>query len=259
MVCAMREADSTKRFSNRVEYYIKYRPAYPDELIRFMSRALGLSSSSIIADIGSGTGILSEMFLKRGNTVFGVEPNKEMREAAENLLKAYPDFKSIDGTAESTTLEPHSVDFVTAGQAFHWFDIDKSRAEFSRIIKPEGWIVLVWNTRKIDSTPFLKSYEEFLLNCGVDYEQVKHRNVDEKVLSRFFGARGYKSTALANVQEFDYESLKGRVLSSSYVPMEGHSKYEPMMEELQRIFHEHEVGGLVRLEYDTEIYYGQIE
>jgi SAM-dependent methyltransferase len=256
---AASEADFTKRFSNRVEYYIKYRPTYPDELIQFMRRELGLSSLSIIADIGSGTGILSELFLKHGNLVFGVEPNKEMREAAESLLKEYPAFKSIDGSAESTTLDPHCVDFVTAGQAFHWFDIDKSRAELARITKPNGWIVLVWNTRKTDSTPFLKSYEEFLLNCGVDYEQVKHRHVDEKVLSRFFGARGYKSKALANVQEFDYEGLKGRVLSSSYVPLEGHLKYEPMIKELHRIFHEHEVGGLVRFEYDTEIYYGQIE
>jgi SAM-dependent methyltransferase len=253
------EADFTKRFSNRVAYYIRYRPQYPDELLDFMRRELGLSPSSVIADLGSGTGILSEMFLKNGNMVFGVEPNKEMREAAESLLKDYPDFRSIDGSAESTTLDSRSVDFVTAGQAFHWFDLDKSRAEFLRILRPKGWIVLVWNSRRLDTTPFLRAYERFLCHCGVDYEQVKHRNVDEKVLSRFFGSDGYKSKVLANVQEFDYESLKGRVLSSSYIPMEGHPKYEPMMAELRKIFHEYQTGGIIRFEYDTEIYYGQIE
>ena len=253
------ESDFTKRFSNRVEYYIKYRPQYPGELIGFLGGECGLSSLSIIADVGSGTGILSEMFLKNGNPVFGVEPNKEMREAAENLLKEYPNFRSINGVAESTTLDSSSVDFVTAGQAFHWFDVDKSRAEFLRILKPGGWTVLVWNSRKTDSTPFLKAYEELLCNCGIDYEQVRHRNVDENVLKRFFGAGGYKSKILHNVQEFDYESLKGRVLSSSYVPMKGHPKYEPMIEELQKIFREHQTGETVTFEYDTEIYYGQIK
>lgn len=253
------EQDFTNRFSRRVEYYIKYRPQYPNELIDFLSEELALSPSSVIADVGSGTGILSEMFLKNGNRVFGVEPNKEMREAAETLLKEYPHFRSIDASAESTTLDPQSVDFVTAGQAFHWFDVQKSRAEFSRIIRPQGWTVLVWNARRTDSTLFLKAYESFLCRCGIDYQEVNERYVDENVLNRFFGSGGYRLKVFDNKQVFDYESLKGRVLSSSYMPMEGHPTYESMITELQKIFHEYQTDGTVEFEYDTEMYYGQIE
>jgi SAM-dependent methyltransferase len=259
MMSAGPEADPTGRFSSRVEYYIKYRPKYPDELLDFLKGELGLSSSSVIADVGSGSGILSEIFLKNGNEVFCVEPNREMREAAENLLKEYPNFKSIDGSAEATTLEYQSIDFVTAGQAFHWFDVQKSRAEFSRIMKPTGWAVLVWNSRKTGSTPFLIAYENLLLNYGTDYKEVRHNNVDEKVLNQFFGANGYRVKVFPNQQVFDYESLKGRVLSSSYAPMEGHPRYQPMIAELQKIFREHQTGGTVSFEYDTEVYYGRID
>lgn len=253
------EPDSAKRFSSRVEYYIKYRPQYPHALIDFLKENLGLSSSSIIADVGSGPGVLSEMFLKNGNPVFGVEPNKEMREAAENLLAEYPGFRSVEGSAEATTLEPESVDFVTAGQSFHWFDPQQSRAEFLRVLKPGGWTILVWNNRRIDSTPFLGAYESFLCACGIDYQEVNHRNVDEKALNQFFGADAYRVKVFDNAQVFDYESLKGRVLSSSYMPMEGHPKYEPMIKELRKIFDEYQTDGTVKFEYDTEMYYGRIE
>jgi SAM-dependent methyltransferase len=253
------EPNSAKRFSSRVDYYIRYRPRYPHALIDFLKEHAGLSASSIIADVGSGTGVLSEMFLKHGNQVSGVEPNREMREAAENLLAEYPNFRSIDGSAESTTLEAQSVDFVTAGQAFHWFDLQKSRAEFLRILKPGGWTVLVWNNRRPDSTPFLRAYESFLYDCGIDYREVNHRNIDDKVLSQFFGAGAYHAQVFDNLQVFDYESLKGRVLSSSYMPMEGHPKYEPMIAELRKIFDEHQRDGKVTFEYDTEMYYGRIE
>lgn len=250
--------DVTRRFSSRVEYYIKYRPKYPRELIDFLKENTGLSAASIIADVGSGTGVLSEMFLAQGNTVFGIEPNKEMREAGEKLLAEYPNFRSVEGAAESTTLAPRSVDFVTAGQAFHWFDLQKSREEFLRILKPGGWIVLVWNNRRPDSTPFLRAYESFLYDCGTDYREVNHRNVDEQVLSRFFGPGVFRLKVFDNAQVFDYESLKGRVLSSSYMPMEGDPKHEPMITELRKIFHEHQTDGKVTFEYDTEMYYGRI-
>ena len=253
------ELNSVKRFSSRVEYYIKYRPKYPPALIGFLRGELGLVSSSVIADVGSGPGVLSEMFLKNGNAVFCVEPNKEMREAGEKLLKGYPGFTSINGSAEATMLEPQSVDYVTAGQAFHWFDVPKTREEFSRILRPEGFVVLVWNSRRTDSTPFLKAYESFLHQHGIDYREVNQKNVDERVLSRFFGAGGYRTKTFDNAQVFDYESLKGRVLSSSYIPLEGHPKYEPMIAELEKIFRDYQTNGTVTFEYDTEMYYGQIQ
>ncbi len=259
MISTGLEQDFTNRFSGRVEYYIKYRPRYPNELIDFLVKELALSRSSVIADVGSGTGVLSEMLLKNGNVVFGVEPNKEMREAAENLLSEHPSFRSVNGSAEATTLDPQSVDFVTAGQAFHWFDVQKSRAEFSRILRPQGWTVLVWNARRTDSTPFLKAYESFLCRCGIDYREVNQRNVDDNVLNQFFGSAGYRLKVFDNSQVFDYEGLKGRVLSCSYMPMEGHPGYESMIAELQQIFHQYQTDGTVEFEYDTEMYYGRIE
>jgi SAM-dependent methyltransferase len=259
MINAGTELDSVRRFSSRVEYYIKYRPKYPHELIDFLKKELGLSSSSVIADVGSGPGVLAEMFLKNGNTVFCVEPNRGMREAAEKLLREYPNFKSVDGAAEATTLERESVDFVTAAQAFHWFDPQKTRAEFSRILKPGGWAVILWNSRRTDSTPFLKAYESFLQEHSVDYREVNQKNVDDEALSRFFAPGGYRKEVFDNAQVFDYESLKGRVLSSSYMPMEGHPKYEPMIAELEKIFDEYRSGGTVTFEYDTEMYYGRIQ
>ena len=124
------EPATASRFNNRVENYIAYRPKYPAAVAEFLRNELGLSAASVVADVGSGTGILSELLLRAGCTVFGVEPNEAMREAAEELLQAYPNFKSVHGTAEATTLDDSSVDFVTAGQAFHWFDIEGARREF---------------------------------------------------------------------------------------------------------------------------------
>jgi len=151
---------STERFSNRVDNYIKYRPGYPQAVIETLAAECGLTSQSVIADIGSGTGILAEMFLKNGNAVTGVEPNREMREAGERLLSAYPRFTSVDGRAEATGLADASVDFVTAGQSLHWFDLKASRREFRRILKPSGWVAIVWNDRR-DESPFMQAYPVF--------------------------------------------------------------------------------------------------
>jgi ubiquinone/menaquinone biosynthesis C-methylase UbiE len=211
----------------------------------------------MIADIGSGTGILSVVFLHNGNTVFGVEPNNEMRIAAEQLLRHYPNFKSVNGTAEATTLPDHSVDLITAGQAFHWFDQEKTKKEFRRIGKPGGSVVLVWNTRRTDTSPFLKAYEELLLRYSNDYQQIDHRNVNEAVLSKFFIS--YARKVFPNSQQFDFEGLKGRLLSSSYVPLSDDERFMPMMAELKNIFDRTQQNGTVTFEYDTEVYAGTLE
>jgi SAM-dependent methyltransferase len=249
--------EPTKCFSDRVQYYIKYRPKYPKEILEFFKRELKLSIRHTIADIGSGTGFLSRLFLQNGNVVYGVEPNKEMREAAEKLLRQYPNFKSIDGSAEFTDLKSRSIDFITAAQAFHWFDIKLSQSEFKRILKPGGWVVIIWNERT-ETTPFLKAYETLLQTFAIDYQKVDHRNVDEKVLSKFFGPNPYQSKKLKNEQHFDFEGLKGRLLSSSYAPMKEHPNYEPMIAELQQIFTSYHENGKVKFEYDTKIFYGKI-
>jgi len=253
---AYEPGDSTRRFSNRVENYIAYRPRYPKEVLQGLKSDCGLNPESIIADIGSGTGILAELFLADGNRVFGVEPNLEMREAGERLLKGQPGFTSIDGTAEATTLASQSVDFITAGQAFHWFDPERCREEFRRILRAEGWVVLVWNDRRTEATPFLKAYEQLLLAHATDYDQVNHKRIDADVVREFFGAEPARKI-FPNSQSFDVTSLRGRLLSSSYVPEAGQPGHGEMIEALNRVFEAHQEEGRVTFEYDTLVYYGR--
>ncbi len=249
--------DPLARFSSRVDNYIKYRPGYPAELLDFLKSDCGLTENSTIADIGSGTGILSELFLKNGNTVFGVEPNLGMREAAERLLRDFSNFVTRDAAAEETRLEPASVDFITAGQAFHWFDRAKAKLEFARILKPAGWVVLIWNERRLDSTAFLREYESLLLRYGTDYEKVRHERVASEI-GEFFAPNAFRLQTFENIQHFDFEALKGRARSASYTPEPGDANFEPMLGGLEKLFNKHQSGGIVSFEYDTRVYYGQL-
>jgi ubiquinone/menaquinone biosynthesis C-methylase UbiE len=249
--------DSVARFSNRADNYAKYRPSYPVAVIDILKSDCGLNKTSSIADVGSGTGILSELFLKNGNPVVGIEPNAAMRLTAERLLKEFPRFASIDATAEATTLKPESVEFVTAAQAFHWFDRAKARLEFARILKAGGWVVLIWNERRLDSTPFLRAYEELLLRYGTDYEKVRHENVTGEI-AQFFAPEAFQLRTLENFQHFDFNSLKGRVLSSSYMPEQDHTNFHGMLGELEAIFNAYKSDGIVSFEYETRVYYGHL-
>jgi len=252
------DKNSTQRFSDRVENYIRWRPGYPDELFQILTDDAELTEPSTVADIGSGTGISSELFLRRGHTVFAVEPNREMRQAGETLLSRFPQFRSVDGTAENTTLPNASVDFIVAAQAFHWFDVEKTRAEFSRILRKEGWCALMWNSRRIDSTPFLRAYEALLNEYGTDYREINHTNIDPTKIEAFYAPGTYKYRSLYNEQRFNWEGLRGRVLSSSYIPAEGHPQYAPLMQKLADIFEANQTNGQVCFEYDTEIHLGKM-
>ena len=249
---------STERFSTRVANYVAYRPRYPEAVCDCLRRRCGWSASSVVADIGSGTGILSELLLRHGNRVYGVEPNREMREAGEEELRPYPEFHSVAGTAEETTLPGASVDFVTAGQAFHWFDRAAAAAEFRRILRPGGWVVLIWNDRRRDGAPFAEAYERLLQEFSSDYEKVDHKNVTDAVLDGFFGG-GSSRDVCENRQTFDLAGLEGRLLSSSYAPEAGHPRHAGMMEELRRIFETHQVEGRVPFDYETKVYCGRLD
>lgn len=248
------DLDPTLRFSDRVENYVRYRPGYPPEVLDALVRETGLAPGTVVADVGSGTGISAALFLRHGCTVFAVEPNGGMRQAAERLLEAHSTFHSIAGTAEATGLADRSVDLVAAAQAFHWFRPDLALREFRRILRPAGWIVLLWNTRRTDGSPFLREYEALLQRFGTDYRQVDHRNVDQARLREFLGT-GFRSLIYANRQELDLEGVRGRLLSSSYAPAAGHPDHDPMLRELDRIFAAHERDGRVSFEYDTEMHF----
>ncbi|MBI3943896.1 MAG: class I SAM-dependent methyltransferase [Chloroflexi bacterium] len=253
-----KQDDATQRFSSRVENYVKYRPCYPREILTTLRAECHLTPAAVIADVGSGTGILARLFLENGNRVLGIEPNAEMRAAAERLLEPYGKFTSIAARAEATPLADRSVDFVTAGQAFHWFDEQKARVEFARILQPDGWVVLVWNERKSASTPFLVAYEEMLRKYGTDYPAVDHTRISDEDFAAFYGPQGFKFRTYENHQVFDYESLKGRLLSSSYTPQPGHLNHEPMLEMLAGIFHTHQVDRRIIFAYETKMYYGHL-
>ena len=249
--------DATTRFSDRVDNYVRYRPGYPHELLDLLRTECQLTPDSTIADIASGTGILTRMFLESGNKVFGIEPNEKMRQAGESLLGRYPNFISIQATAEDTTLATHSIDFVTAAQAAHWFDRVQARREFVRILKPGGWCVLIWNERRTDSTPFLHAYEDILLTYGTDYKEVRHERTTETI-DGFFAPTPFHCRVFNTRQQFDYAALKGRLLSSSYAPQKGHPGHNPMLKALRAIFDEFNTNGRVSFEYNTRVYYGHL-
>jgi len=237
--------------------YVRYRPAYPSAVLDLLTSDCGLTAASVIADIASGTGIFTRMLLENGNRVFGVEPNTAMRNAGEEFLRAYSHFTSVAGTAEATRLADHSVDFVTAAQAAHWFDREKARRELIRICRRSGWTVLLWNERRTGSTPFLRAYEQLLVDYGTDYQDVRSERTTQQI-ETFFAPSRFEVRTFDYRQDFDYPALEGRLLSSSYTPQAGDARHSPMLRELRRIFDGHQLNDRVTFEYDTRVYYGQL-
>jgi ubiquinone/menaquinone biosynthesis C-methylase UbiE len=245
--------DNTKRFSDRVEDYIRYRPTYPKEIIDILEEEIQLDKSKIIADIGSGTGISSQLFLENDLTVIGVEPNKEMREAAEQILLRYVNFKSVNGSAENTNLQDRSIDMIFCGQAFHWFDKEKGKIEFERILKNNGNIVLVWNSRNSRSS-FMNEYEKTLKEQIPEYEFVNHRNITDEEISNFFLPKKMNKICLDNEQILDLNGLKGRLKSSSYCPKSG-ILYEELMSRIEKVFEKFKINNTIEFEYETQIFW----
>jgi ubiquinone/menaquinone biosynthesis C-methylase UbiE len=252
-------ADAKQRFSNRVADYARYRPSYPTALVDLLAKECGLQPGQTIADIGSGTGLLSKLFLVHGNHVYGIEPNAEMRAGGEEFLRGYANFTSVDGSAEATTLASASVDFITVGQAFHWFDVAAAQREFRRILKPGGWAVVVWQDRRMEETPFAHEYEEVLVGFGIDYKSVKDTYPETEKMRSFFDAGTFQTSDLPNHQDFDWQGLCGRLRSSSYAPTEDHANYAPMIAELRRVFDKYQRNGIVRMEYFARVYFGKLD
>jgi len=243
------------RFSSRADDYAKYRPSYPAAIIDVLRRDCGLSPVSVVADVGSGTGLLSRLFLDFGCEIWGIEPNAEMRRGGELYLSAYDRFHSVEGQAENTGLPSQSVDLVVAGQAFHWFDPARARVEFRRILRQPAWVALIWNERKVTGDPFLVGYEDLLHRHAPEYSRVDHRRIDARQLTNFFGHSDWKTATFDNDQRFDLDGVKGRLLSSSYAPPGD----EEMMRDLERLFTATQgEDGKVVFAYETKMQYGKI-
>ena len=249
--------DAKSRFSSRVDAYVKYRPGYPAAVLDLLRREVGLGPGTVVADIGSGTGISAEPFLRAGCTVFCVEPNAEMRAAAERLLAGQGGFRSVNGSAEATTLSDRSVDLVLCAQAFHWFDRDRARAEFVRILRPGGSVALVWNARKKTGSVFLEGYEALLHRYGTDYARVDHEAITEPDIRAFLGS-AMRRESFPNEQRFDLDGLRGRVASSSYTPAAGQPGHAELMAGLDALFAQTATDGRVAFEYATEVYWAPV-
>jgi len=247
----------TERFSSRIENYVRFRPSYPKDVIDVLQTECGLTPNSVVADIASGTGLFTRLLLENGNRVFGVEPNKDMRLAGEHYLAGFPNFVSVGGTAESTTLPDRSVDLITCAQAAHWLKREEAVPEFQRILKPSHFVVILFNDRNVKGNPFSDNYEELVVKYGTDYSEVQRLGrIFEGV--DFFAPYRCEKRTLPNHQDFDYESLEGRLLSSSYAPQRGDPSFDPMIVDLKRVFEKHQRSGRVRMEYDTNIYFGKL-
>lgn len=244
------QTDPTTRFSIRAAAYERYRPSYPPEVLQLARQACGLTAESRIADIGSGTGLLSRVFLDAGCEVFGVEPNQEMRRTGERLLSSYPRFHSVDARAEATGLPDGSMDLVSAGQAFHWFEPEPARAEFRRILKPGGWILLVWNERRREPG-FMEDYEKAIAHYAPETPRVQ-----ADTIGKFFRGAEWHHARFTNHQDLDAEGLRGRLASSSYAPRPGTPEFDTLMSAMDGLFERYQHDGLVRILYETDVFYG---
>jgi ubiquinone/menaquinone biosynthesis C-methylase UbiE len=257
---AVRASNSKERFSSRVEAYAKYRPGYPAGMYALLDDAMGVTKDPLVADVGAGTGLSAEPLLRAGYTVHCVEPNPDMRAAAERMLGNYPGFRSVDGSGAQTSLPDHSFDLVLCAQAFHWLDHARAAKEFRRICKRGGHVAIVWNRRKTKSSPFLAAYDELLVRYGTDYTNVAHERV-ALTLEQFQSLFGVPFTlaTFENQQRFDLAGLRGRVASSSYTPAAGEKGHAELFAGLDALFARSARDGRVAFEYDTEVFHARLE
>ncbi|GMV59412.1 MAG: hypothetical protein AMXMBFR72_25100 [Betaproteobacteria bacterium] len=247
---------STERFTDRAASYARARPGYPDAIAPMLARELALPAGAVVADLGSGTGLSCEPFLRAGFQVIGVEPNDAMRAAGDRQLAAYPRFRSVAGTAEATTLPDASVDLVIAAQAFHWFDVPRARAESLRIAKRPARAALIWNDRIATGSPFAEGYEQLLLDFGIDYAKIRHRHAHEESVTEFFGGPVWREQRFANPTELDWDTLVERLNSASYVPKPDAPAYAPMLARLRELFDAGQRDGRIVMAYDTRVFFG---
>jgi SAM-dependent methyltransferase len=251
-------SDSTQRFSDRVEAYLAGRPRYPTEVVAYLQEAGALPARGVVADIGVGTGLSAEPFLAAGHRVIGIEPNAPMRAAGVEYLAQYPAYSAQDGTAEASGLEPASIDLVVAGQAFHWFDPARFRAESLRILRPGGWAALVWNDRDLDGTPFLAGYEALLVEYGNDYRAIRYRHQGTEAIPVYFGGAAPAVAEFRHRRRMDWQAIAALAGSASYLPAAGQPRHDALMSALRALFDANADVGTIEMRYTCRVHAGRL-
>ena len=252
----MSDLRPTERFGNRVDDYVRYRPSYPEDLLSALLQKTSFAGKDV-ADVGSGTGIFSGLLAGLGGRVTAIEPNDAMRAAAESRLQGVPGYRSRKGTSEAIPLPDQSVDLITAAQAFHWFDRSLTKVEFQRVLRPAGWVALVWNERQVEGSPFLLEYEQFLRERCEGYQAADHRNVTEGHLRDFMAPHAMEVLSFPSKQRLNQPEFEGRVMSSSYSPSRDSSHAPQFLSALSSLFSRHEQDGVVELSYLSQLYLSQ--
>jgi len=249
----LEDLNPLERFSRVTDDYTKYRPGYPEGIVGVLTNEYALSVSSVIADIGSGTGKLSKLFLDNGNTLYAVEPNLQMRQSAESIFGENSKFISINGSAENSMLQNNLADFVVCGQAFHWFHVDKALIEFERILKKNGIVALIWNKRD-DSRKMMAEYKKLIKKYCPERKKIGNPNFTKKDMDRIFKPHPVKYYTFGYYQILDFEELAGRLRSSSYSPPVESVLYNQLMLKLKVLFDEYQQDGKIRFNYKTEMF-----
>ncbi|MFZ4508569.1 MAG: class I SAM-dependent methyltransferase [Fimbriimonas sp.] len=235
----------TERFSSRVADYVRYRPSYPEAAIELLRAAAG---SPTVADIGAGPGNLTRLLAPWAPNVWAVEPNEAMREAGVELLREFPNVQFLDGSAEATGLPDNSVDLITCGQSFHWFDLEPTIRKFRRILRHGGSIALIWNIRRSD-TPFMSELGEVLAQASGE-SGVKDDEGDR--IARLFEGADYREHHFPYAQSHGREDFIGRIRSSSYAPLHDSSFFQ----RLNDLFDRHSAHEVVDILYTTNVHLG---
>ncbi len=250
--------DRIDRFTGRAALYNRYRLRYPGEMILDRLKTwCGLQPEWPVADMGAGTGMLSEVFLSNGNPVQAIEPNNEMRGACMQLRADWPRLQVRKGTAEDTGLAANSVAVVAAGRAFHWFDVPRALLEFRRILQPGGWLVLVSYGRAKDDSPQSIAFEDLLITHGTDYAYVRAGYRVHENLHQVFTA-DHRSDKIPGQQMLDWKSFLGQTQSLSIIPKPDHPGYPAFEQQLRSFFHTYAVAGLLTVPTSCWIDAGRI-
>jgi SAM-dependent methyltransferase len=255
----------TQRFTGRSADYRRARPTYPAAFVDVVEQRLGVRPGDVVADIGAGTGLSAEPFVRQGHTVIGIDPNAEMLAVSVETLRGSATYRGVVGRAENTGLAGASVDCVIVAQAFHWLERDAARREFRRILRPPRRAAIAWHARRTRGSAFLEAYEALLREHGTDYDTIRQRTesamrsvaADAAGDDAFFGD-GCERVVLDNFQDLDLDALRRRVRSSSYMPAAGEAGHAAMMRAVDALFHAHAHDGVVRIAYDLDVYLGRL-